>query len=182
MRVAVSTAQKRKLRSRDTRWLAKGTEAKTSFTPRRQMPRPSKSGVKNYRLEEKKNKTGQPDFANPVVSAAITEMPQTAWLKHQKFYISPFWRPEVQNQGASMDGFWWETSCWFADGYFLIVSSDGGEKAQLWSSFWKDTNLIIKINHFMANRWEKMETVTDFIFLGSKITAHSDYSHKIKRY
>ena len=28
---------------------------------------------------------------------------------------------------------------------------------------------------------EKMETVTDFIFLGSKITAHSDYSHKIKR-
>ena len=28
---------------------------------------------------------------------------------------------------------------------------------------------------------EKMETVTDFIFLGSKITADSDYSHKIKR-
>ena len=27
-----------------------------------------------------------------------------------------------------------------------------------------------------------METVTDFIFLGSKITADSDYSHKIKRY
>ena len=28
---------------------------------------------------------------------------------------------------------------------------------------------------------EKMETVTDFIFLGSKITADSDYSHEIKR-
>ena len=28
---------------------------------------------------------------------------------------------------------------------------------------------------------EKVETVTDFIFLGSKITADSDYSHKIKR-
>ena len=28
---------------------------------------------------------------------------------------------------------------------------------------------------------EKMETVTDFIFLGSKITGDSDYSHKIKR-
>ena len=27
---------------------------------------------------------------------------------------------------------------------------------------------------------EKMETVTDFIFLGSKITADSDYSHEIK--
>ena len=28
---------------------------------------------------------------------------------------------------------------------------------------------------------EIMETVTDFIFLGSKITADGDYSHKIKR-
>jgi len=26
-----------------------------------------------------------------------------------------------------------------------------------------------------------METVTDFIFLGSKITADGDYSHEIKR-
>ena len=26
---------------------------------------------------------------------------------------------------------------------------------------------------------EKMETVTDFIFLGSKITKDGDYSHKI---
>ena len=32
----------------------------------------------------------------------------------------------------------------------------------------------------MANR-EKMERVTDFIFLGSKITADSDCSHEIKR-
>ena len=28
----------------------------------------------------------------------------------------------------------------------------------------------------------KQETVTDFIFLGSKITAHGDYSHEIKRH
>ena len=34
----------------------------------------------------------------------------------------------------------------------------------------------------MANRWETMKTVTDFIFLGSKITADGDYSHKIKRH
>ena len=27
-----------------------------------------------------------------------------------------------------------------------------------------------------------METVRDFIFLGSKITAHGDYSHEIKRH
>ena len=29
---------------------------------------------------------------------------------------------------------------------------------------------------------EKMETVRDFIFLGSKITADSDFSHEIKRH
>ena len=29
---------------------------------------------------------------------------------------------------------------------------------------------------------ETMETVTDFIFLGSKITADGDYSHEIKRF
>ena len=33
----------------------------------------------------------------------------------------------------------------------------------------------------MANRWETMETVTDFIFLGSKISADGDCSHEIKR-
>ena len=30
----------------------------------------------------------------------------------------------------------------------------------------------------MANRWETMETVTDFIFLGSKITVDGDYEIK----
>ena len=34
----------------------------------------------------------------------------------------------------------------------------------------------------MANRWETMETVIDYIFLGSKITADSDCSHVIKRH
>ena len=34
----------------------------------------------------------------------------------------------------------------------------------------------------MANRWEKMETVTDFIVGGSKINAHGDCSHEIKRH
>ena len=37
-------------------------------------------------------------------------------------------------------------------------------------------------HYFVANRWEKMETVTDFIFLGSKITADGDCSHEIKRH
>ena len=33
----------------------------------------------------------------------------------------------------------------------------------------------------MANRRGKVETVTDFIFLGSKVTVDDDYSHEIKR-
>ena len=33
----------------------------------------------------------------------------------------------------------------------------------------------------MAKRRRKRETVTDFIFLGSKITVYGDCSHKIKR-
>ena len=32
----------------------------------------------------------------------------------------------------------------------------------------------------MANRWETMETVTGFVFLGFKITADGDCSHEIK--
>ena len=34
----------------------------------------------------------------------------------------------------------------------------------------------------MANRWEAMETVIDFIFLVSKMTADGDCSHEIKRH
>ena len=40
-------------------------------------------------------------------------------------------------------------------------------------------------NHFPINSWqmdgETMETVTDFIFRGSKIIADSDCSHEIKK-
>ena len=39
---------------------------------------------------------------------------------------------------------------------------------------------IMASHHFTANR-ETMETVRDFIFLGSKITADGDCSHEIKR-
>ena len=37
-------------------------------------------------------------------------------------------------------------------------------------------------HHFMANVWVNKETVTDFIFWGSKITVNGDCSHEIKRY
>ena len=40
---------------------------------------------------------------------------------------------------------------------------------------------IMASSPIMANRWGKMETVTDFIFLGAKITADDDHSHEIKR-
>ena len=33
----------------------------------------------------------------------------------------------------------------------------------------------------MANRRKKSEAVTDFLFLGSKITVNGDYSHETKR-
>ena len=36
-------------------------------------------------------------------------------------------------------------------------------------------------HYFMTNRWETVETVTDFIFLDSKITADGECSHEIKR-
>ena len=39
----------------------------------------------------------------------------------------------------------------------------------------------IRSHHFIANRWETMETVSDFILGGSKITADGGCSHEIKR-
>ena len=38
----------------------------------------------------------------------------------------------------------------------------------------------IQSSHFMANKWGKVETMTDFLFFGSKITVDGDYSHEIK--
>ena len=49
-----------------------------------------------------------------------------------------------------------------------------------------DLKLNIQKTKIMASSpqtdGETMETVTDFIFWGSKITADSDYSHEIKRH
>ena len=33
-------------------------------------------------------------------------------------------------------------------------------------------------HHFLANRWGNIGTVTDFIFLDSKVTADDDYNHE----
>ena len=63
---------------------------------------------------------------------------------------------------------------------------DEGERGD-WKSW---LNLNIQKTKILASgpiiSWqidgETMETVTDFIFLGSKITVDSDYSHEIKRH
>ena len=53
------------------------------------------------------------------------------------------------------------------------------EKAGL-KQYSKNEDHGIWSHHFTANRWGTMETVRDFIFLGSQITADGDFSHEIK--
>ena len=41
---------------------------------------------------------------------------------------------------------------------------------------------VIWLHQFMANRWGTVDTVADFIFLGSKILADGDCNQEIKRH
>ena len=81
----------------------------------------------------------------------------------------------------------------YADDTTLMVESDEELRASWWG--WKKSGkaglkLNIQKTKIMASgsitSWqtdgEKVETVTDFIFLGSKTTADGDCSHKIKRH
>ena len=83
----------------------------------------------------------------------------------------------------------------YADDTTLMAESEGELKSLLMKvkeeSEKTGFNLNIKKKHeIMASgpisSWqidgETMETVTDFIFLGSKITADADCSHEIKRH
>ena len=60
----------------------------------------------------------------------------------------------------------------------LMKVKEGSEKAGL--------KLTIQKTKIMASgpitSWQTVETVTDFIFLGSKISADADCSHEIKRH
>ena len=60
----------------------------------------------------------------------------------------------------------------------LLMTMKGEWKSWLKTQHSKKWDHGIRSHHFMANRWE---TVTDFIFLGSKITADGDCSHEIKK-
>ena len=50
----------------------------------------------------------------------------------------------------------------------LMKVKEESEKTGLKLNFQKNKDHGIQSNHFMANRWETLETVADFIFLGSK--------------
>ena len=47
----------------------------------------------------------------------------TGWLKQQKLVLSQFRSLEVQDQSASMVGFWWCLFSWLVDNHLLAVSS-----------------------------------------------------------
>ena len=81
----------------------------------------------------------------------------------------------------------------YADDTTLMVESEEELKSLLMKVKEESENVSLKINiqkiKIMASgpitSWEidgeTVETVSDFIFLGSKITAHGDCSHEIKR-
>ena len=62
----------------------------------------------------------------------------------------------------------------------LVRVKEESEKAGLKLNIQKTKIMASMITSWQIER-EKVETVTDFIFLGSKITAESDCSHKIKK-
>ena len=81
----------------------------------------------------------------------------------------------------------------YADNATLTAESEEGLKSLLMKVKEETEKAVLKLNiqktKIMASgpitSWQidggKMETVTDLIFLGSKITANSDCSHEIKR-
>ena len=64
----------------------------------------------------------------------------------------------------------------------LMKVKEDSLKAGLKLNIQKNQDHEIRSHHFMANRWGTMETITDFTFLGSKITEDGDSSHEIKRH
>ena len=62
----------------------------------------------------------------------------------------------------------------------LMKVKEESEKSWLKAQHSENQEHGIWSHHFVGNRWGNMETVSDFIFLGSKITAVCDCSHEIK--
>ena len=64
---------------------------------------------------------------------------------------------------------------------FLMRVKEESEKAGLKLSIQNTKIMVSSPIISWQIEWEKIEALTDFIFLGSKITAYSDYSHEVKR-
>ena len=64
---------------------------------------------------------------------------------------------------------------------FLMRVKEKSEKAGLKLTFQRTKIMASSPITSWQIDWGKMETVTDFIFLGSKITVNGDCSHEIKR-
>ena len=60
----------------------------------------------------------------------------------------------------------------------LMKVKEDSEKASLKLKNWRSWHLVPSLH----SKYIKMETVTDFIFLGSKIAVDSDCSHEIRRH
>ena len=63
----------------------------------------------------------------------------------------------------------------------LMKVKEDSEKVGLELNIQKTKNMASSRIPSWQTEWAKMEAVTDFIFLGSKITADGDCSHKTKR-
>ena len=63
----------------------------------------------------------------------------------------------------------------------LMRVKEESEKASLKHKIQKDKIVVSSPITSWKIEGKKVETLTDFIFLGSKITADGDYSHEIKR-
>ena len=85
------------------------------------------------------------------------------------------------------------TNLRYADDTTLMAESEEKLKSLLMKVKEESEKVGLKLNiqetdhgiwshHFMANKWETVETVTDLIFLGSRITANRDCSQEIKRH
>ena len=104
---------------------------------------------------------------------------QNAWLDESKTGIKIAWRNINDLRSAGDTTLTIESEDKLKN---LLMRVKENKKAGL--------KLNIKKTNIMASgpitSWqihgEKMETVTDFIFLGSRITADGDSSHKIKRH
>ena len=64
----------------------------------------------------------------------------------------------------------------------LMKVKEEREKAGLKLNTQKSKDHSIWSHHFMANDGDTREAVTNFIFLGSNITADAYYNHEIKRH